>query len=126
MTYLDRPVAYLQNDDFDSDGNIINPDIPDNTPIVIMLQANFCGHCTKAKGDFQEFANNNKGKIFCATIQGDGNEKGESELAKRLSSMYKGFVGYPTYVGYRNKKSKYKMHDGGRDSKSLQSFSSSL
>ena len=125
MSYLDSPIAYLQNDDFDSEGNITNKEIPDNIPIVIMLQANFCGHCTKAKPAFQDFANNND-KVFCATIQGDGNEKGEAELGKRLSNMYKDFKGYPTYIGYKNKKSKYKIHDGGRDKQSLNSFVNKL
>ena len=125
MMYLNK-VAYLQDSDFDIKVNIINKNIPDNIPIVIMLQAEFCGYCTKAKPAFQEFADNNKDKIYCATIQGDGKEKGESELGKRLSKIYKGFGGYPTYVGYKNKKSVYKIHDGGRDVKSIEKFSRSL
>lgn len=89
-----------------------------------MLQANFCGYCTDSKPDFQKFANNNK--IFCATIQGDGKEEGEEELSKRLSNIYKDFNGYPTYIGYKNKKSKYKIHNGGRDVKSLNLFLNKL
>ena len=52
MMYLNK-VAYLQDSDFDIKGNIINKNIPDNIPIVIMLQAEFCGYCTKAKPAFQ-------------------------------------------------------------------------
>ncbi len=99
MKFLNRPIAYLQNDDFDSNGVLTNPKIPKNKTVLIMIQAGYCGYCTQAKPAFQEFANNNK-NIFCATIQGDGTMPGEQELGKRIKTISPGFRGYPDYVKY--------------------------
>jgi thiol-disulfide isomerase/thioredoxin len=125
MLFLNKPVAYLQDEDFDKNGNLINKEIPKNIPTIIMIQANFCGYCTKAKPDFQSFADKNVGKYFCATIQGDGKEEGEPELSKRLNLIHPKFRGYPSYVGYKNGKF-IKIHDGDRDKKSLENFAKSL
>ena len=125
MANLLKPIAYLQDSDFDNQGNLINPDISKSIPVVIMIQASFCGHCNTAKPAFQEFANMNDGKVFCATIQGDGKEKGEPELSKRLDMICPDFKGYPSYVGYKNGK-RVAVHDGGRDVKSLEEFVNKL
>ena len=100
--YLNNPVAYLEDSDFNEKGELINNDIPKNTPIVVMIQALYCGHCKNAKPAFQEFANATEGKVFCCTIQGDGDREGERSLAKRLDVIKPGFRGYPDYVLYFN------------------------
>lgn len=125
MSYLNKPVAYLQVSDFDDNGNLINPKIPKDIPVVIMAQASWCGHCTSAKPAFQNFANENQGKIFAATIQNDGKEKGEPELAKKLNTFFPKLRGFPSYFGYKNGKF-VKEHEGGRDKDSLQKFAMSL
>lgn len=104
MKYLNKPVAYLQKQDFDEEGNLINPDIPKNIPVVIMLQAAFCGYCTQAKPAFQQFANKYQGKVFCATIQADGDVSGEKELGTMLNKIDPKFRGFPSYVKYLNGK----------------------
>lgn len=121
MSYLNHPIAYLVDSDLDQEGNLINPDIPKDKPVIIMIQANFCGHCTKAKPEFQKFAEKNKGKVFAATIQGDGKEKGEPELSKRLSNIFPDFRGFPEYVKYNNGKFEG-THDGGRSVEDLEKF----
>jgi thiol-disulfide isomerase/thioredoxin len=125
MMYLQKPIGYLVNSDFDEDGNLINKKIPNNIPILIMIQANFCGYCSHAKPAFQEFANKNEGKVFCATIQGDGKEVGEKELMKKIKKIDPSFRGYPSYVVYKNNKL-IKVHNGGRDEKDLEKLISSL
>lgn len=125
MIYLQKPVGYLINSDFDEDGNLINKKIPNNIPVLIMIQANFCGYCSQAKPAFQEFANKNEGKVFCATIQGDGKEVGEKELANKIKKIDPSFRGYPSYIVYRNSKF-IKVHNGGRDQKDLDNLISSL
>lgn len=104
MKYLNKPIAYLQDSDFDANGNLINPDIPKNIPVVVMLAANFCHYCTQAKPAYQQFANQMKGKIFCATIQGDGDMPGERELSRRLNKIKPSFRGYPDYMLFINGK----------------------
>lgn len=102
MMYLNKPVYYLTDGDVDSSGNLINPDIPKDIPVFLMLQAGFCGHCTVAKPAYQEFANKNEGKVFVTTVQADGKESGEKDLAKRLGSLIPNFRGYPHYAVYKN------------------------
>ena len=104
MEYLNKPVAYLQDQDFDANGNLVNSSIPDNIPVVVMLQAKFCGYCTQAKPALQEFADQNVGSVFVATVQADGDMPGEKELGKRLSKIIPGFRGFPEYVLYKNGK----------------------
>ena len=120
MSYLNMPIAYLVDSDFDDNGNIINPQIPTDIPVLVMIQANFCGHCTTAKPAFQKLAEQNKGKIFAATIQGDGKETGESQLSRRLSSIVPGFRGFPEYVLFKN--GKRIKHEGGRSKDDLENF----
>jgi thiol-disulfide isomerase/thioredoxin len=125
MMFLNEPIAYLVDSDIDSSGNLVNEDIPKDIPVMIMIQAGFCGHCTNAKPAYQEFANNNVGKVFCATIQADGKEAGEKELGKRLSTFLPEFRGFPDYRVYHKGKM-VKNHKGGRNVKDLENCISSL
>jgi thiol-disulfide isomerase/thioredoxin len=95
-----RPIAYLEDSDFNKKGKLINKSIPKNIPVVIMIQASWCGYCQEAKPAFQEFANKNQDKVFCGTIQVDGTRPSERELGKRISSIKKNFSGFPDYVLY--------------------------
>lgn len=96
-----KPIGYLEDSDFDDQGNLVNPDIPNNIPVVIMIQASWCGHCRKAKPAFKQFAIKNQGKVFCATIQADGTRESEKKLGKRIPSIKKGFRGFPEYALYK-------------------------
>lgn len=120
---LHGPIAYLQATDFDDNGNVVNPNIPKDKPMIIMIQSSWCGHCMHAKPAYQNFANNNKNTVFCATIAADGSEEGEEELAQKFSKGMKGIVvrGFPTYVGVK-KNGEMLENNIGRDEKSLQQF----
>jgi len=125
MEYLTPPVAYLDSSDFNEEGNLINSQIlSTNQPVFVMIQAVFCGHCTRAKPWFQEFAEKNIGKVICCSIQGDSDMKSVKELTSMLNKICSEFVGYPTYVVFnKNKKIKY---TGGRKTEDLQSFLNQL
>ena len=124
---LNGPLAYLQVTDFDDNGNIINTQIPKDKPIIIMLQASWCGHCTHAKPAFQSFANNNVDTVFCATVAADGTQPGEKELAQKFSGGFKGVSvrGFPTYIGIKNNGDMIE-NKFGRDEQSLKRFADSL
>jgi thiol-disulfide isomerase/thioredoxin len=117
--FLNYPIGYLQVTDFDANGNLVNPELPKDRNILIMIQANFCGFCTKAKPDFQNLAND--GEIVCLTIQADGEEKGEKELGEILRKLDPSFRGFPHYVLYREGK-RVATHDGGRSKEDLKDF----
>lgn len=124
MKYLNKPVYYLQRDDFDDKGNLINTQIPRNKPTMIMIQATFCGHCNDAKPEYQQFANNMEDRVFCTTIQADGNEKGEKELQQLLNIIDPSFKGFPHYIVYNN--GKRHTYQGQRTSKDLEKFISKI
>ena len=63
MTTMDN-VAYLEDSDLDKNGNIINPDIPCNMPVLIMMQASWCPHCKHAKPEWDSFVKENESKTF--------------------------------------------------------------
>jgi thiol-disulfide isomerase/thioredoxin len=96
---LVKTIAYLENQDFDSQGNLI-ANVPKNVPVVIMIQAGWCPHCVSSKPAFQEFANKYQGKVFCATIQSDGVRESEKKLGKRVKDIKPSFRGFPDYVLY--------------------------
>jgi thiol-disulfide isomerase/thioredoxin len=89
-----------------------------------MLAANFCGHCTSAKPDYQAAAKKHP-EIFFATIQGDSENPEEQKLSQRLGQMFPDFKGYPTFVGFKNGKF-MGTHNGARDGESIVEFAKSL
>ena len=97
--YMNKPIAYLENDDFNSQGQLL---INTNLPVVILIQASWCSYCTKVKPIFQEFADKTQGKIFCATIQIDGDRKSEQLLGYRIPKLFPDIEGIPTYILYIN------------------------
>lgn len=121
MAEFKRPIAYLENSDFDSEGNLVNPQIPKNKPVVIMIQSSWCGHCRNAKPAFQEFANKSYPNVFCATIQADGERESEKQLGKRLKVIKPGFLGFPDYVLYKNGK-RVDVNIQGRSVSALEQF----
>lgn len=103
MTDLEYPVAHLEDSDFDSQGNLINPEALKYPIVVVMVQSSWCGHCKMAKPSYQEFANKH-GKILIATIQADGDRPSEKALGQRISKIIPGFRGFPEYVLFKNGK----------------------
>lgn len=133
--FFAKNVAYLEDKDFDAEGNLTVKGIPNDLPVVVMIQASWCGHCKNAKPAFQEFANKMEGKVAAATIQSvSPNEmadyKGKEHLfnsqmalAKRLPVIKPGFRGFPDYVLFVNGKRQNK-DVKGRDVDSLIEFAS--
>jgi len=116
MKMLKDPIMYLERPDFTDDGNLV-PALR-RTPIFVMIQANFCGHCQSAKPAFQRLAE--QGLVTCMTIQGDGERQSERNIVPLLSKIYPGFQGYPSYILFvGGRKIPYK---GGRDLISMRKF----
>jgi len=115
-------VAYLEVDDFDFDGIVkLKIPVPENLPVVVMVQASWCPHCVRAKPAFQRFAQDFKEVVFCATIEVDGEKPGERALADRLNEIKPDFVGFPDYLLYVGGKRVAK-EIKGRDVPSLVEF----
>lgn len=117
MHYLTRPVFYLEDSDFDAQGNLVS--IPSNKPVFILLQSLQCYHCTNSKPAFHEFAKKHQNYVLCATIQIDS-PKMTPELLKKIPLIYPDLVGFPSYILYFNgKKIKY---DGNRSLQDMEAF----
>lgn len=114
MKYLERPVVYLENEDFDEEGNVRDQ----SRPVFIMLQTTNCGHCTQSKPAFHDFAVRNP-HILCATIQMDS-PKVTKELHQKIDQIYPGLWGFPSYIlHWQGRKVKY---EGDRSFDDLSRF----
>ena len=120
--HLYKPVAYLEDHDFDEEGTLIAQNIPSGIPVVIMLQVSWCPHCTSAKLEFQRFADATVGKVFCATIQIDGDRQSEKTLGERVKTLKPTLRGFPDYLLYKNGV-KIGREIQGRDVRHLRDFS---
>jgi thiol-disulfide isomerase/thioredoxin len=117
-------VAHIEDFDIDENGSIKNY-VNNGKPIVLMGKGGYCGHCETASPAFEQFAEKTLGKIVCATIVTDG-EESEKKAGKFLSIWDKSHRGVPTYMGFGVDGKFKKVHDGGRDIKSLEEFGNSL
>lgn len=99
MTDLAPPIIYLESTDFDEKGNLKKKL---NLPAIVMIQANYCGHCVHAKPAFQEFANKSDGKVLCFAIEADVDGKSWSNLLTLIKPSFRGFPDY-LYVGNKSK-----------------------
>jgi thiol-disulfide isomerase/thioredoxin len=117
MHYLTRPVFYLEDSDFDAQGNLVG--IPPGKPVFILLQSLQCYHCTKSKPAFQEFANKHKDYVMCGTIQIDS-PKMTPELIKKIPNIYPNLKGFPSYILYFN--GKKIVYDGNRSLQDMEAF----
>lgn len=117
--YLEHPVGYLEPKDFTSKLNLKNFN---NKTCIIMVQANYCGYCTSAKQDFQQFAieKKNDKKIECLTIQCDEESNGE-QMLKIVKKLKPEFQGFPDYLLFKNN-NLIKKEINGRDITSLEKF----
>lgn len=95
-------VGYLEDVDFDSNGNLINSQIKDKV-VVILIFASWCGHCKNFKPIYQEFATKMNGSnVFVAAIQDDGERESEKRLMKKIKTIKSDFRGFPDVVLYKN------------------------
>jgi len=108
-------VPYLEEADVVKGG--VKPYVTNGKPVVMMVQAGYCGHCTTAKPAFQKFADSAK-NVTVVTIQADG-RGGEAVKAFQVP-------GYPAYLGFNKNGQLVKAHDGNRDVASLKQFAQSL
>lgn len=115
-------IPYLENSDINGDASLKNH-VCKGKPVLLMIQGNFCGYCTKAKPAFQKFAQMSP-EVVCATIQTDGSPS-ERKAGQMLSSVNKS-PGVPAYLGFDRNGKFVSVHSGGRDVQDLKAFAQSL
>ncbi len=114
-------VAYLEGDDINPDCSV-KPHVNQGKPLLVMVQANFCGWCTKAKPAVQALSKS--GDFMVATVQSDG---GPSDLAaaKALERVNTA-RGVPAFLVFGRDGKFLKMHDGDRSEEALRGAMSGL
>ena len=96
---LNGHIAYLEDTDFDDKGDLTaSVLLHQNKPIVVMIQASWCGFCNKAKPAFQTFADTYVDKVLAATIHIDGDKESEQLLGKRINIIKPDCRGFPDYI----------------------------
>jgi len=124
MAFFNENVIYLETNDMNTDDKLVSYDQNNiSGKVVIMMQSLGCGHCVKAKPEYQKFANWTKTvpNVSACTIQFDSAEQTTKELGIRMKKLIPGFRGLPAFVLYEN--GEYvKTHKGPRTSDALQDF----
>lgn len=119
MTFR-KPIGYLERSDFKSNGDLKFEDLGNEYPgIFIMIQGSYCGACSKAKPAFQQLADS--GIVTCMTIQLDGKNESEKQLAQMIEKIYPSLDGVPSYVLYIDSKTKT-FYDGDRTVNDMKKF----
>ena len=115
-------IAYLEVDDFNPDGSIKSY-VNNGKPIVLMVQANFCGYCKQASPALAQFAKESP-DILVATIVTDG-EQSEKQAARFVKIWDADHKGVPAYFGFSPNGKFMIQHRGGRDVGSIKNFTES-
>jgi thiol-disulfide isomerase/thioredoxin len=113
-------VPYLEESDVNDQGELI-PSVCKGKPTLVLLQANFCPHCTVVKPDFQKLLNHND-KFTIATIQCDGGDTDKKACQKISNRLGEKFRGFPTYVIFNKNGSFKEICEVGRDYNSLNNY----
>lgn len=114
-------VLYLEGQDIKDDGSLM-PHVGKGKPVLLMVQANYCGHCVNAKPEFQKMVSA-LSNVVIATIQSDGDEN--DKLASKKLGSKKG-QGVPCYMGFDKNGNHVRNHQGGRDVAALSIFANQL
>lgn len=115
-------VTYLEESDFNNNGDLI-ADIPKDMKVVIMIQADFCIWCKKAKPEFIEFAKNaRKNNVLPCSIQTDGSKADFGDFGNKMSKISDD-RGVPNFVIYEGGKKIDKKFTGERTAVAFLNFS---
>lgn len=115
-------IPYLEGNDINDDGSV-KEYVGNGKPVVMMVQGNFCPHCTTAKPTFTQFAKSTP-TIVAVTVQTDGSDT-DREASKKLSKVNTS-PGVPSFLGFSSDGKFRSIHNGGRDMASLQAFAKTL
>jgi thiol-disulfide isomerase/thioredoxin len=92
---FEYPIGYLEISDFDEQTGLLKGELSQK-PVLVMIQASYCGACTKSKPEFQKLANN--GMFNVMTIQLDGKKDTERQISNLLNKIIPGVNTIPAYV----------------------------
>lgn len=95
------PVAYLEIQDFDPVNGVLLGEFK-TKPTLVMIQANYCGACTRSKPEFQKLADKNLPFFKLATVQLDGEKESERKVVNILDKISNNISSIPAYILFVN------------------------
>jgi thiol-disulfide isomerase/thioredoxin len=111
-------IPYLEMKDVMQDGSL-PPKTTKGKPVVLLIQSDYCPHCTHCKPDFQEFADTTP-EVTALTIQTDDGGDGQS-----LGRLYP-TQGVPAILGFSSDGKFKSMYQGPRTAISFKAFAKTL
>jgi thiol-disulfide isomerase/thioredoxin len=90
------PVVYLEIEDFNPVTGMLLGNFK-TVPTLVMIQANYCGACTRSKPEFQKLADK-KPSFILATVQLDGEKESERKVANILDKISSNLSSIPAYI----------------------------
>jgi len=112
-------IAYLEGKDVKEDGSL-EPHVGNGLPVLVMVQGNFCGWCTKAKPEFQKLLGNKSFVVVTVQTDGEGGDKAANAKISKVNTS----PGVPSFLLFDGNGKYVRSHDGERTAKALSSFAS--
>lgn len=110
-------IAYLEGEDVNDDGSL-KVHVGNGLPVLVMVQGNFCGWCTKAKPEFQNLLGNKSFAVVTVQTDGDGGDKAANAKISKVNKS----PGVPSFLLFDRNGRYVQSHDGDRTAKALASF----
>jgi thiol-disulfide isomerase/thioredoxin len=118
MDFNNTNIIFLEKGDFDGDGLLKKA-----KRWFIMVQASYCGWCTKAKPEFIKAHSDIGDKIVFATIHIDNDDKNTAALGADLRHIFGTDVnGIPAFFSYDAESRKSVKYTGNNTSQDFVKF----
>ncbi len=116
---MDRNIYWLEDFDFNKDGTLLPSLLEPDTVFIVIIKAEWCGHCKTTTPKFIEAANkmkNNEKVKFCiADITG---ERESQKAIKERTQYLREFRGFPDIRCFKNGK-EHRKYKGNRSAESF-------
>ena len=128
MSFDNTKIVHLEDSDFNGSAMMYNGKPITSGKFFIMVHADFCGYCRKAKPAFMKAAeiagtlSTDNGIIF-ASIHSDSPNNKETLLAKKLPQISGLSIrGIPTFILYDAQTKKFTVYEGDRTAQGFLDF----
>lgn len=116
-------VHYLEGQDINPDGSLKSY-VTQGRPVVVLIYGSFCPHCKNVLPVYENLAKELLSAVAIVAVQMDGSAD-DKKAFDALAPVNKS-PGVPAFLGFNRNGKFVRLHQGGRDLKSLHDFALSL
>lgn len=91
------PILYLEHGDVTPDGKVVGQPVG-NRPVMLMVYAEWCGHCKSTRPEYQKAADKGSREVFWGVVHSDAEKESVKKLMPLVEDVFD-VKGYPTIVG---------------------------